>query len=116
MEMCYDGTLVMPSSYAIMNEDEMAYVEGGSVTINITRALIIAAVGKIVISASKSVAAKLIRAAVPRIAAYVISCVNPIVSAALVCLGGFFMAALIAATTVISYVAITGKSIKLKIG
>lgn len=29
MEMCYDGALVMPSNYAVMNEDEMMYVEGG---------------------------------------------------------------------------------------
>lgn len=29
MEMCYDGALVMPSRYAVMNEDEMTYVEGG---------------------------------------------------------------------------------------
>lgn len=29
MEMCYDGALVMPSSYAVMNQDEMTYVEGG---------------------------------------------------------------------------------------
>ena len=29
MDMCYDGTLVMPSSYAVMEEDEMSYVEGG---------------------------------------------------------------------------------------
>lgn len=29
MEMCYDGALVMPSSYAVMDEEEMAYVEGG---------------------------------------------------------------------------------------
>lgn len=29
MEMCYDGALVMPSSYAVMNEEEMTYVEGG---------------------------------------------------------------------------------------
>lgn len=29
MDMCYDGTLVMPSSYAMMGEDEMSYVEGG---------------------------------------------------------------------------------------
>lgn len=33
MEMCYDGALVMPSSYAVMSEDEMSYVEGG-VTFN----------------------------------------------------------------------------------
>lgn len=30
MEMCYDGALVMPSSYAVMSEDEMTYVEGGA--------------------------------------------------------------------------------------
>ncbi len=37
MEMCYDGTLVMPSSYAVMSEDEMTYVEGGyTVTKNLT--------------------------------------------------------------------------------
>ena len=29
MEMCYDGALVMPSSYAMMEEEEMSYVEGG---------------------------------------------------------------------------------------
>ena len=29
MELCYDGALVMPSNYSIMNEDEMTYVEGG---------------------------------------------------------------------------------------
>ena len=27
--MCYEGALVMPSSYAVMNEEEMTYVEGG---------------------------------------------------------------------------------------
>ncbi len=32
MEMCYDGALVMPSSYAMMTEEEMTYVEGGSAT------------------------------------------------------------------------------------
>lgn len=29
MEMTYDGMLVMPSSYAVMDEEEMTYVEGG---------------------------------------------------------------------------------------
>lgn len=29
MEMCYDGALVMPSSYAVMDSEEMTYVEGG---------------------------------------------------------------------------------------
>ena len=35
MDMCYDGTLVMPSSYAMMEEDEMSYVEGASCIIQI---------------------------------------------------------------------------------
>lgn len=26
MEMCYDGALVMPSSYAVMDEEEMEYL------------------------------------------------------------------------------------------
>ena len=29
MEMTYDGALAMPSSYAVMDEEEMTYVEGG---------------------------------------------------------------------------------------
>lgn len=29
MEMCYDGTLVMPANYAVVSEDEMTYVDGG---------------------------------------------------------------------------------------
>lgn len=29
MEMCYDGALVMPQNYALLNEEEMTYVEGG---------------------------------------------------------------------------------------
>jgi len=33
MEMCYDGALVMPSNYAVMDEEEMTYVEGGGVSI-----------------------------------------------------------------------------------
>ncbi len=31
MDMSYDGTLVLPSSYAVMDEEEMSYVEGGLV-------------------------------------------------------------------------------------
>lgn len=29
MDMCYNGTLVMPSSYAVMDENETTYIEGG---------------------------------------------------------------------------------------
>ena len=35
MDMCYNGTLVLPSSYAVMSEDEMTYVEGG-VSLNVS--------------------------------------------------------------------------------
>ena len=31
MEMCYSGALVMPSSYAMMDEEDMTYVEGWGV-------------------------------------------------------------------------------------
>ena len=37
MEMCYDGALVMPSSYAVMNEEEMTYVEGGGTTFTLNK-------------------------------------------------------------------------------
>lgn len=30
MEMCYDGALVMPSSFIIMDQDEMTYLEAGN--------------------------------------------------------------------------------------
>lgn len=29
MEMCYEGALSLPCSYAVMNEEEMTYVNGG---------------------------------------------------------------------------------------
>ena len=29
MEMCYDGALVMPNSFALVAEDEMEYIDGG---------------------------------------------------------------------------------------
>ena len=32
MELCYDGALVLPSSYAVMDEEEMSYVEGGALS------------------------------------------------------------------------------------
>lgn len=31
MDICYDGALVLPSSYVMMEEEEMSYVEGGGV-------------------------------------------------------------------------------------
>lgn len=41
MEMCYSGALVMPSSYAVMDEDEMMYLEGGATYVK--PALVVAA-------------------------------------------------------------------------
>lgn len=38
MDMCYDGALVMPSSYAVMSEEEMTYVEGGNASLPMNRA------------------------------------------------------------------------------
>lgn len=43
MEMCYDGALVMPSSYALMDAEEMTYVDGGALT-RAQKAMIIAGV------------------------------------------------------------------------
>lgn len=40
MEMCYDGALVMPSSYAVMDSKEMTYVEGGDRSIKQSRAFL----------------------------------------------------------------------------
>lgn len=34
MEMTYDGALVMPSSYAVMDEEEMMYLEGGAISVD----------------------------------------------------------------------------------
>ena len=36
MEMCYDGALVMPSRYAMMDEEEMMYLDGGAIKIAAT--------------------------------------------------------------------------------
>ena len=35
MEMCYDGALVMPNNFAVVNEEEMTYVSGGE-TLTVT--------------------------------------------------------------------------------
>lgn len=29
MEMCYNGTLVMPKTYAVVSNEEMTYIDGG---------------------------------------------------------------------------------------
>lgn len=30
MEMCYDGSLIMPKNYAVVSSEEMSYVDGGT--------------------------------------------------------------------------------------
>ena len=30
MEMCYNGSLVMPNNYAVVSNDEMEYIDGGA--------------------------------------------------------------------------------------
>ena len=36
MEMCYDGTLVMPQNFSVVTADEMEYVDGGLYISNAT--------------------------------------------------------------------------------
>lgn len=36
MDMCYEGALVLPDNYAVMNEEEMMYVEGGRKKIKVS--------------------------------------------------------------------------------
>ena len=85
MEMCYDGALVMPSSYAVMDSDEMTYVEGGSAkdwAVGITCSLIanaIWAIGKYAVTTGKvkvaltacATAAKAVWAGITSAAAFV---------------------------------------------
>ena len=37
MKGCYAGTLVMPKNYAVMNEAEMTYVEGGDAEVSMSQ-------------------------------------------------------------------------------
>ena len=72
MEMCYDGALVMPSSYAVMSEEEMTYVEGGrkKITINITLAAVGLAIGKKLAGLGAKKIGALLVANAPKIAAW----------------------------------------------
>lgn len=40
MEMIYDGMLALPSSYAVMDEEEMTYVEGGGIPRSVAATII----------------------------------------------------------------------------
>ena len=37
MELCYDGALVLPREYAVMNENEMRSIEGGATNLAMSR-------------------------------------------------------------------------------
>ena len=39
MAMSYDGVLVMPNSYVLMNDEEMTYVDGGSYNVPMSKTL-----------------------------------------------------------------------------
>lgn len=55
MEMCYDGALVMPSSYAVMDEEEMMYVEGGAyISADTCNAIAVVCCGVVVASSAVS--------------------------------------------------------------
>ena len=62
MEICYDGALVMPKNYAVVDEEEMEYVEGGFAiptwlvggTINLALGVICGNVSSFLAKAAKS--------------------------------------------------------------
>lgn len=62
MEMCYDGALVMPSNYAVMDEEEMTYVEGGGTfSLTLKKSTICWAVGAIVGGVTRVAVEKLLQ-------------------------------------------------------
>lgn len=59
MEMTYGGTLVMPSSYAVMDEEEMMYLEGGKFTLDTALSFIAGAIlGGVIYDVFKAAAIK----------------------------------------------------------
>lgn len=70
MEMGYDGALVMPSSYVVMDEEEMMYVEGGKIVITVTLAGIGCAIGKKIVGLGAKKVGALLLANSGKIAAW----------------------------------------------
>ena len=73
-EMCYDGALVMPKNFAVVNEEEMEYVEGGGWLYDLAIGFLGSLVYDIVKwgagkSAVKAVAKSAVKAAVKGVAA-----------------------------------------------
>lgn len=71
MEMCYDGALVMPSSYAVMNEEEMMYVEGGKFSWGKAKNMAYTALKYVLGAFVAGVTAKLLESAITACAAWV---------------------------------------------
>lgn len=96
MELCYVGGLVMPSSYAMMNEEEMTYVEGGTITINrrTITAAVVGIVGFIEIATNIHKIASVIVNIAPKIASFILGA-GPLVQAACIVLGELVAAAAI---------------------
>lgn len=71
MEMCYDGALVMPSSFALMNEEEMMYVEGGKFSKSAAKKIALTAMGYVLGKFIAGVTSKLLESAIAACAAWV---------------------------------------------
>jgi hypothetical protein len=48
MELCYDGTLVMPRNFVAVEDDEMEYIDGGLSAQDTILSLLIGVVGSII--------------------------------------------------------------------
>lgn len=60
MEMCYEGTLAMPSNYVVMDSEEMTYVEGGgTLTVDLNKAAVSKIMNAVADTAYATVAAAL---------------------------------------------------------
>lgn len=62
MEMCYDGALVMPSNYVVMDDEEMRYIEAGK-KITITLAAVTGFLGGMALKTAGKYCAKKVGAA-----------------------------------------------------
>ena len=102
MEMCYEGALVMPSSYAVMNEEEMTYVEGGGkITINRTtiKRAFNQVIGYVGTACALATIAQCVIKVAPTIAKIVLGA-GPLAQAAAVILADVIVASAIAVATV----------------
>lgn len=83
MDMCYDGRLVMASSYAVMDDEEMSYVEGGFYIAHSTIASCYMAMASIYASAphattyAVNLVCKFVARVWARFLSYVVSVINP---------------------------------------